>query len=598
MEILLVFLVLLGAGGYLWWAGRVVVEPDHVGLVRRRIGRRDRDHPRITPYDMRGPQARTLPPDSPSWLLPWIYTVESVPWTHVPANMIGLVEAKAGAKRPRERRLGRRVECDNFQDGQAFLRDGGEQGPQVDVLTGGQSYYINTNLFTVTLAPCTYVPPGTVGLVMANAGRVRPPDQSFGRHVDCDNFQDGQAFLDGQGEQGRQLAILPGGTYYDINPGLFQVITVDNHESSRDGLTPGHLSEIAIPVGYTGVVVTLEGAAPVRRGEDAVGQRVAGHDGFRRPWVFLARGGTFGVQEETLGEGMRCALNPWFVRVVLIPTRELILEWKTKSDSEARNFDAELEQITVTIQGHRVRVKLSQTLRIPEEAAPRLVSASGGTDHSGLGGLVHDPVPVQRFVEKVLGSAVVSYFSGMAAASNVGEFMQKWAKARVELASQVRRALEARGVVAIATNLESFEADDPVLNEELQRQAALDLRVERLDTERMIVRAEDEMDEVRVNSERRRVVLELEAEIGILGRENVAMIRMIREIAKMPVPDYIGGDVGSYVEALPIHTVQNLIGRLRTLRDNGYEVTAERPRELVAESASEAERVKPDSPAG
>lgn len=567
--VLLVLLIGAACAAYAAWTGRVIVPADHVGIVRRRYGwRADPTFKQITPQDLRGLQARTLLPDRICWFFPGIYSIEFVPRVDIPEGMIGLVVAQEGRIRPADRPLGRQVDCDNFQDGQAFLLRGGEQGRQVTTLVGDQSYYINTKLFQIEIVSRTYVPPGTVGLVIAKAGRVRAPDQPFGRHVECDYFQNGQAFLDGGGEQGKQLAVLAGGTYYDINTALFKVVTTHNVADSGDDLTANQLQEIAIPIGTVGVVITLDGAEPERGSSaDGVGPLIDGHRSFRLPWGFLERGGRRGVQQETLSEGTVCALNPWLIRVVLVPTRVLILEWTNKGVSESRNFDAELERITVTVQGHRVHVNLDQTLKIPEAAAPKLISAFGETDTSKLGGLIRDPVPVQRFVEKVLGATVTSYFSGIAAGwTTIEEFLLKYAEARTDLSAQVRNALLAWGVEAINTNLGSFEVEDQKLNEELQREASAQLHSRTLDVELGNARVEDEIDKVRVLAERRRAALELEAVIDALGRDNVAMIRMVREIAKMKVPEVIGGDISSYAQMLPMPALQNLISRLCEMR--------------------------------
>ncbi len=81
---------------------------------------------------------------------------------------------------------------------------------------------------------------------------------------------------------------------------------------------------------------------------------------------------------------------------------------------------------------------------------------------------------------------------------------------------------------------------------------------------------EDEIDQVRVLPERRRAALELQAEIDALGVDNVALIRMIRalirmirEMSSMQVPEYIGGDISSYAEALPMPVLRDLMSRLR-----------------------------------
>lgn len=570
MEIVLAVLAGLTACGFLalaYRAGRWVVPTDHVGIIRRRYGGGNSDprFSKITPSDSRGVQARILLADRPYRLSPWQYAVRFVSRTHVPEGMIGLVTAHDGAQRPPGRPLGRHVDCDHFQDGQAFLVNGGEQGRQIQVLSGGTSYDINTVLFTVQVAPRTYVPPGTVGLVVAKAGEIRPPDEPLGRFVECDNFQDGRAFLHKGGAQGRQLAVLAGGTYYDINPALFTVITVENVSGSRDGLAAHHLQEIAIPVGYTGVVITLDGAEPTA-GAVAVGPDVEGHRSFRLPWVFLSRGGHRGVQQETLGEGAVCSLNPWFVRIMLIPTRLLYMEWTSKNSSESGHYDANLDQIVVNIQGHRLRVEMSQTLRIPREAAPTLVSQFGGTTTSGLGGLVNDPVPVQRFVERVLGATVAAYFNAIATASTIDEFLNLYAGTRTDLAAQVRNTLQSWGVEAVSTTLGEFESQDPEFDEVRKKEFAEQMRGKVLQAERSNIDIEDEIDAVRVRAEERRTALELKAEIEALGAENVAQIRMIREIARWQGPQYIGGDVSAYVDSMPMMIRRDLIDNIRQLR--------------------------------
>ncbi|WP_436735887.1 SPFH domain-containing protein [Streptomyces sp. BBFR102] len=546
------------------WRGYRSVPAGHVGVVRRVQGSSDPEFRHVTPYDTRGVLARTLLPDRPSWLMPLVYEVELVPRTRVAEDRIGIVTAKAGKARPANRSVGLPVSCDHFQDGQAFLLNGGEQGKQVDTLANGQTYDINPELFEVEQVARVHVPPGTLGLVNAKAGAIRPPGRHFGPHVECDDFQDGGRFLSGGGEQGRQLAILQGGAYYNINPALFDVVTMDTVGESGGELTAEHLREISIPIGYTGVVITLDGAEP--ESSDQLGPRVPGHEGFRLPWVFLRNGGTRGVQEETLREGTVCALNPYFVRVVLIPTRLLFLEWNDKTPAKSRNYDAHLARIAVTVQGHRLFVEVSQTLQIPPESAPVLVSKNGGSQLTALGGLDRDPLPVQRFVERVLGAIVASYFNEIAAAATVKEFLEAYAETRTDLASQVRNALQAWGVESRNTTLGEFRAEDPMLNEILKRPAHEQMRRELLDVELANAEREDAIDAIRVQRESRRVELELKARIDALGLNNVMVLEMLTEITKAPVPQFIGGgDLSAYLETQPIARLEELLDKMRGL---------------------------------
>ncbi|MEU9792527.1 SPFH domain-containing protein [Streptomyces sparsogenes] len=540
------------------------VPPEHVGIVTRTRGRSHPEFRHITPYNTRGIWARTLLPDRATWLFPFMYEIRFVPRTRVAENKLGLVTAKEGRTRPASRPLALPVECDNFQDGRTFLLNGGEQGRQVATLAGGQAYYINTELFEVEQVDRVHIEEEDIGLVSAKAGGVRPPGRLFGPHVECDNFQDGGRFLTGGGEQGMQLAILQGGTSYDINPALFDVFTPYNVGTSQNELTAQHLKKITIPMGYTGVVITLEGAEP--QSPDQLGPLVPGHQNFQLPWVFLANGGTRGVQEETLREGAVCALNPYFVRVVLIPTRLLILEWNDKTQAEYWNYDAQLGRITVTVQGHRLFVDMSQTLQIPPESAPVLVSKNGGSQMTGIGGLDWNPLPVQRFVERVLGAIVASYFNEIAAAATVKEFLEAYAETRTDLASQVRNALQEWGVEARNTTLGEFRAEDPALNEILKRPAHEQMRSELLDLQLANAEREDAIDAVRVRAESRRMALELRARIDTLGLNNVMVLEMLAEITKAPVPQFIsGGDLSAYLETQPIARLEELLDKMRGL---------------------------------
>lgn len=544
--------------------GRYRVPNNKVGIVRCRYGQPDPKFKKVTPLDRVGLQARTLLPNRTYWLTPGQYSVEFIDPISVPPECIGVVTALEGANRPRHRMVGKHVECDNFQDGEQFLLSDGEQGPQIATLTGGQTYYINTRLFQVEIVPRTYVPPGTVGLVTARAGRVPSHGSRFGKHVECDNFQDGLAFLNAGGEQGRQLAILTGGAYYDINPWLFSVTTVDNVKNDTQGLTVAHLQDVHVPLEETGVVVTLEGAEPEQSDKKTVGPRVPGHQNFRLPWVFLANGGTRGVQGETINGGSVLALNPWFVRVVTIPTRALILEWDEKSSAEADNYDAKLDQITVIIQGCDVHVEMTQTLSIPESSAPLLVSEFGYSETSALGGLVNDRKPIQRFVEKVLGATVQSFFNQMAAESSAPEFLHRISERRIDLDHQIRADLSEWGVKTKPIALRSFKAENSQLNETLRKVAVGEIEGDSLEQELENAKIKDKIDEIEVRAKRRRAALELEAMIDAIGPNNTMVIQLVRETAKMSVPNYIGGgNVTELIHQLPLGKLQYILDQLR-----------------------------------
>ncbi|MCB5911493.1 hypothetical protein [Streptomyces pinistramenti] len=128
------------------------------------------------------------------------------------------------------------------------------------------------------------------------------------------------------------------------------------------------------------------------------------------------------------------------------------------------------------------------------------------------------------------------------------------------------------------TTLGEFRAEDEALNDALKRTFEAQQRGELLAYERKNAEAEVEIDEQRLRVDRRRVAMELDAEIEALGRDNVAMIRIIKAISGMQVPNYIGGgDISSYVDTLPMSAVARMMDRVKALRTDQQLGEAETP---------------------
>ena len=104
------------------------------------------------------------------------YDVEEIDIFEVPAGHLGVLVAKDGIKL----RDGQYI-ADSWKDlykGKnsydminpvVFLKNGGQAGPQMDVLKPGK-YKLNTHLWKVTLAKATKVKPGHVMVIKSNAG--------------------------------------------------------------------------------------------------------------------------------------------------------------------------------------------------------------------------------------------------------------------------------------------------------------------------------------------------------------------------------------------------------------------------------------------
>ena len=127
------------------WAGRVVVPPDHVRnrappVRQRRSG---------IPQGHAGQRARRAGTDAAPRTADVAAARPLLGRVRAPGTRSGGHDrARGGHRRPemagRPAFLGRHVECDNFQDGQRFLREGGEQGRQVATLAGDSCLPLST----------------------------------------------------------------------------------------------------------------------------------------------------------------------------------------------------------------------------------------------------------------------------------------------------------------------------------------------------------------------------------------------------------------------------------------------------------------------
>lgn len=483
-------------------------------------------------------------------------------WTglhRVPSGHVGLVYRRLG-QHPNDRWK---------------IKVHGSAGWQARVLEPDTTHWLLPFLFELEHAPLTHVPDGTIGLVIARAGVVRPRGRRLGGHVDCDYFQDGVAFLQGGGEQGRQLDTLPGGGHYSINAKLFDVITVDTISTMEPAevgeITAGRLQAVQVLEGHTGVVIVLEGAES-SLDEGATAPIVPGHRNFREPWVFLNNGGQRGVQAETLSSG-EYDINPWFARVVLVPTRDLHLEWTKKSTKSAGDLDSALDQIIVDIEGHRLSLEMSQVLRIPPAAAPRLIRRFGeeGRRIEHGGSIVINPAPIQRFVERVLGATVAGYFTELVTRYTILQFIEEYDEVRLELQERVTQALRDWGVIAGQTVLAEFESQDRSINE-LRRQIAAAREQGRvLEHERLNALKQADTDRTRIAVDADRQVAELRRQIELLGPRQVAIERIVSRMKDMNVPQVVGGGSGDVATAIlslmPLASAQEMLRAL--LQESG-----------------------------
>jgi uncharacterized membrane protein YqiK len=364
--------------------GIVIVPEDKIGLVTKKfvlIGdKRELPPGRIlATQGEAGFQAQTLPPGLHLWKWIWQYDITLQPLTIIPSGQIGLLVAKDGAELPRGRVLARAVNCDSYQDAEAFLSNGGQKGRQAAIITAG-TYRINTFLFDLTLANMTQIEENKVAIITTMDGEPLDGGQIAGHEIaGHNNFQDPDLFLRNNGRRGLQMQIVLAGLY-NFNPWFAQIEQVDM---------------VQIPIGYVGVVNSFVGPD---------GSDVSGDD-FKHGNIVGK--GNKGVWAEPLGPG-KYPLNPYTMKVELVPTTNLVLNWAS-ARNEAHNLDRHLSTITVRSKdGFPFNLDVSQIIHIPNYEAPKVIARFG---------------TMMNLVSQVLEPTIGNYFRNSAQSADVISFL-------------------------------------------------------------------------------------------------------------------------------------------------------------------------------
>lgn len=424
--------------------GLVVIREDESGLLVRRFGASLPPGRLIALDGEAGYQARMLPP---GWHFPvwgWKYRVMKVPVVDVSPGEIGLVVAADGEPIPSERLLGHEIECDQFQDAEAFLKNGGERGRQLAFLTAGR-YRINPALFTVItpdnatehgMRPhdlrVLSVPSDKVGIVTALDGRPIPSGDLAGPLVaGHDSYQRGQAFIVAGGSRGLQEEVVLAGSW-NLNPWFASVELVPMTE---------------IPIGYVGVVVSYVGKEHL----DLSGDDFTHGD--------LVERGRKGVWIDPLLPGKH-PVNTRVMRVELVPTTNIVLNWAART--EAHQYDAKLSPITVRSKdGFSFTLDVSQIIHVGMKSAPRVISRVGS---------------MQNLVDHVLQPTVANYFRNSAQEVSVLEFLSARSQRQKEAYENIRRAVEAYDVECIDTLIGDIVPPGELMKTQTDRKIAEELK--------------------------------------------------------------------------------------------------------------------------
>jgi len=354
------------------------------------------------------------------YLMPIQYVVRLVPLVTIPQGKIGYIFARDGKLLGPAQALASNEEVSDFQDVEAFLKSGGQRGPQRRVLREG-TYAINLVQFIVLTDERVYSMPlsreemaiiqGMATVIAERGGFVpviiKDTDDKIGIATVHDGpslgqgeiiapvvgddpkndetyhnkFQDPDKFLKAGGFRGRQLQVLVEGTYY-VNR-LFATVEM--------------IQKTIIEVGNVGVVVSYTGDA----GEDLSGKEY-------RHGELVARGQR-GVWEEALLPG-KYAFNTYAGKVVSVPTTNFILKW-IRNQTGAHKFDENLSEVSlITKDAFEPSLPLSVVVHIDYQKAPLVVQRFGD---------------IKRLVEQTLDPMVAAYFKNIGQTRTLIQLLQE-----------------------------------------------------------------------------------------------------------------------------------------------------------------------------
>jgi uncharacterized membrane protein YqiK len=353
------------------------------------------------------------------FLTPFQYRVHRMPLVTIPQGKIGYVFARDGQDLPPTQVLASNVAASDFQDAAAFIRAGGQKGPQRRILREG-TYAINLAQFVVlTPDQILYLPldrseaatfakmsaviadrdgfrpkiiQGTddeVGIVTVHDGPSLQPGEIIASMAGNDaqnattyhnNFQDADKFIAAGGQRGRQLQVLVEGTYY-INR-LFATIEM--------------IPKTVVEVGTVGVVVSYTGE---------IGPDISGAE-YRHGE--LVENKQRGVWRDPLLPG-KYAFNTFAGKVLHVPTTNFILKW-VRNEAGAHGFDENLAEVSlITKDAFEPSLPLSVVVHIDYRKAPLVIQRFGD---------------IKRLVEQTLDPMVSAYFKNVGQTRTLIQLLQ------------------------------------------------------------------------------------------------------------------------------------------------------------------------------
>lgn len=420
--------------------GLVIITDQEVGIINKKFSSKSLVNGIIALNGEAGIQADTLKPGWHFFYFRWQYEIIKSEIVQVPAGQIALINAKDGVDIPTNRMLGKRVDCDNYQDARKFLTSGGEKGRQTGILTAG-SYRVNKELFeVVTAVNCRNfglqpndlnvfnIPTDTIGIVTTLDGAPIRKGEIAGKEITGhQNFQNIQAFIENGGERGLQEQVLLSGSW-NLNPWFVKI--------ELDPVT-------IIDIGTVGVVISYVG----EEHEDVSGAEFTHGD--------LVRLGHKGVWVDPLNPGKH-AINTRTMKVVHVPTTNIALNWSNKS--EDHGLDERLESLNIRSKdGFSFSLDIAQIIHVGSKNAPKVIARFGN---------------MEKLINQVLEPAIDNYFRNSAQNSTILDFLGTRVARQDDALEFIKSALGGYNIEAVGTYIGFVKPPEELMKTQTERKLA------------------------------------------------------------------------------------------------------------------------------
>ena len=449
----------------------------------------------------KGPQTEILPPGVYR-IHPNLFRVTKAAAVIIAKGEVGMVTAQDGGPIPMGRLLAQSVpDHSNYENGEAFLKNGGQKGPQIDVLLPG-TYRINLNLFNIQIAPAAVIEANKIGLVTALDGIPLPEREYVASPISGhDDYQNGSAFLTKNGQRGPQLDVLRPGTYY-INPLMFSV-EIDN--------------VAVIERGQVGVIVSNVGEDPTEEMKKRIGSSQMGATAEEGKEKYVVPKGFRGIQEEVAGPG-RYYLNRRAFMAYVIDTTNITIDW---DDQEDTRFD----QLTVISKdGFPIQVAVKVVIRVRPDQAPYMVAKVGSIDN---------------LIQHVIHPMIDSSFRNQASTASAMNFLQSRSEEQAKAETRARVDLEKYHVECVSVLICQIRLPEELMQTQTKRIIA-EQQQEMFKMEQKSQAERTEMEKMKATADQQPTLVASEIAVKVATQKKTEMITLAEGNAEAKALEGIG----------------------------------------------------------